>query len=224
MLLALDTSTRIASVALFHQGTLLDECTWWSELNHTTELGLVVASMLARQAVAASSLDAIAVAIGPGSFNGLRVGVSMAKGMAQALSVPVVGVGTLELLAYQQRHFRGPIQPILGAGRGQVATARFRCFRGKWRRTLDDHLSTMEEIVAGTSRRTLFCGEIPPAGASQLELSLGGHAALAGDVASWRRAGFLAELGSERLQAGGADRADALAPVYLRRPSIGGVS
>jgi tRNA threonylcarbamoyladenosine biosynthesis protein TsaB len=224
MLLALDTSTRIASVALFHQGTLLDECTWRSELNHTTELGLVMTAMLARQAVLPGCLDAVAVAIGPGSFNGLRVGVSMAKGMAQALGIPVVGIGTLELLAYQQRHFRGLIRPILGAGRAQVATAQFRSFRGKWRRVEDDHLSTVEEIIAATSRRTLFCGEISPAAASQLGLALGGHAVLAGDVASWRRAGFLAELASECLQAGRAGQADTLEPVYLRRPSIGGVS
>lgn len=224
MILALDTSTRIASVALFHQGTLLDECTWRSELNHTTELGPVVTAMLARQAVLPGGLDAVAVAIGPGSFNGLRVGVSMAKGMAQALGIPVVGIGTLELIAYQQRHFRGPIRPILGAGRAQVATAQFRSFRGKWRRVEDDHLSTVEEIIAGTSRRTLFCGEISPAGAAQLDLALGGRAVLAGEVASWRRAGFLAELANERLQAGRADQADTLEPVYLRRPSIGGVS
>ena len=223
MLLALDTSTRIAGVALFHEGALLDECTWRSELNHTTELGPVVAAMLARQSVVARGLDAIAVAIGPGSFNGLRVGVSMAKGMSQALGIPVVGIDTLELLAYQQRHFRGLIRPILGAGRAQVATAQFRSFRGKWRCTEDDHLSTMEEIIAGTSRRTLFCGEISAASASQLALALGGHAVLAGEVASWRRAGFLAQLANERLQAGHADQADTLEPVYLRRPSIGGV-
>jgi tRNA threonylcarbamoyladenosine biosynthesis protein TsaB len=224
MLLALDTSTRIAGVALFHEGALLDECTWRSELNHSTELGPVVAAMLARQSVAASGLDAIAVAIGPGSFNGLRVGVSMAKGMSQALSIPVVGIDTLELLAYQQRHFRGLIRPILGAGRAQVATAQFRSFRGKWRRVEDDHLSTVEEIIAGTTRRTLFCGEISTAGVCQLELALGGHAVLAGDVSSWRRAGFLAELGSQRLQAGGEGRSAQASLPGQRRPSIGGVS
>jgi tRNA threonylcarbamoyladenosine biosynthesis protein TsaB len=224
MLLALDTSTRIASVALFHAGALLDECTWRSELNHTTELAPIVAAMLARQSVVARELDGVAVAVGPGSFNGLRVGVSMAKGMSQALSIPVVGIDTLELLAYQQRHFRGLIRPILGAGRAQVATAQFRSFRGRWRRVEDDHLSTMSEIIAGTTRRTLLCGEIGPEWVTQLGLVLGGRVVLAGDVASWRRAGFLAELGSLRLQAGGAVPADSLEPVYLRRPSIGGVS
>jgi tRNA threonylcarbamoyladenosine biosynthesis protein TsaB len=222
MLLALDTSTRIASVALYHEGALLEECTWRSELNHTTEVGPMVAAVLAQQSVAASSLDAIAVAVGPGSFNGLRVGVSMAKGMAQALSIPVVGINTLEILAYQQRRFRGLIRPILGAGRAQVATAQFRSFRGRWRRVEDDRLSTLDEIIAGTTRRTLFCGEIAPEGAGQLELALGAWAVLAGDVASWRRAGFLAQLADERLQAGHADQADTIEPVYLRRPCIGG--
>jgi tRNA threonylcarbamoyladenosine biosynthesis protein TsaB len=224
MLLALDTSTRIASVALFHQGNLLDECTWRSELNHTTELGPVVTAMLARQAVLPGGLDALGVAIGPGSFNGLRVGVSMAKGMAQALGIPVVGIGTLEVIAYQQRHFRGLIRPILGAGRAQVATAQFRSYRGKWRRVEDDRLATIEEIIAATSRRTLFCGEVSSAVCAHLALALGGRAVVAGDVASWRRAGFLAELASELLQAGHAGQAEALEPVYLRRPSIGGVS
>ncbi len=224
MLLALDTSTRIASVALYHQGTLRDECTWWSELNHTTELGPVVTAMLARQAVAPGGLEVVAVAAGPGSFNGLRVGVSMAKGLAQGLGIPVIAVSTLEVLAYAQRHSRGAIRPILNAGRGQVATALFRSFRGKWRRVEEDHLSTVEEIIAGTARRTLFCGEISPAAAEQLRQALDGRAVVAGEVASWRRAGFLAELADQRFQAGGARQADALEPIYLRRPSIGGVS
>ena len=118
MLLALDTSTRIASVALFHQGTLLDECTWWSELNHTTELGPVVTSIAgAAGSALPCGLDAVAVAIGPGSFNGLRVGVSMAQGMAQALAsrggdrhAGVAGVSAAPF-------FGGLIRPILGAGR-----------------------------------------------------------------------------------------------------------
>lgn len=223
MLLALDTSTRIASVALFDQGRLLDECTWWSELNHTTELGPVVSAMLGRQAVVPAGLDAVAVAIGPGSFNGLRVGVSMAKGMAQGLGIPVIGISTLEVLAYQQRQFRGHIRPILGAGRAQVATSLFRHFRGKWRRVEADHLSTVEELIAGTVRRTLFCGEIPPTALAQMEQAPDGRAMTASGVASWRRAGFLAELASQRLKAGGS-QADTLEPAYLRRPSIGGVA
>lgn len=222
MLLALDTSTRIASVALFHEGSLRDECTWWSELNHTTELGPVVATMLSRQAVVPAQLEAVAVAVGPGSFNGLRVGVSMAKGMAQGLGIPVIGISTLEVLAYQQRRFRGLIRPVLNAGRGEVATALFRVYRGNWRRVEKDRLSTLEELIAGTARRTLFCGEISSSAAEQISQAPSGRAVVAGEVASWRRAGFLAELASQRLQAGGAGQADALEPVYLRRPSIGG--
>lgn len=224
MLLAIDTSNQTASVALYHQDGLRQECTWRSEQNHTSELMPTVVSLLAKQGVAAGQLQGVGVALGPGSFNGLRVGVSAAKGLAFALNIPLVGVGTLEILAYPHILTRGLIRPILPAGRGQVSTALFRAFRGRWKPLEQAHLSTLEEICGQTTRRTVFCGQITASMADVLHEQLGRKAVLASPAASWRRAGFLAELAWQRLQAGESDNPITLEPIYLRRPSIGGAA
>ena len=145
----------------------------------------------------------------------------MAKGMAQGLGIPVIGISTLEVLAYQQRRFRGLIRPILNAGRGEVATALFRVYRGNWRRVEEDRLSTWRRSSQDGAAHPVLRRDLASA-AEQISRRPSGRAVVAGEVASWRRAGFLAELASQRLQAGGAGQADALEPVYLRRPSIGG--
>jgi len=224
MLLAIDTSNQTASIALHHQDGLRQECTWWSEQNHTTELMPAVVSLLAKQGVAVGQLQGVAVALGPGSFNGLRVGVSAAKGLAFALSIPLVGVGTLEILAYPHILARGLIRPVLPAGRDQVSTALFRAFRGKWTRVEQDHLSTLEEICDQTVRRTVFCGQLTLPMADFLHQHLDRKALLASPAAGWRRAGFLAELAWQRLQTGDSDSPITMEPIYLRRPSIGGAA
>ncbi len=224
MLLAIDTSTQIAGIALYREGSLREECTWWSEQNHTTELMPAVVALLARQGITTADLQSIAVALGPGSFNGLRVGISTAKGLAYALGIPLVGVSTLEVLAYPHALHRSPIRPLLPSGRGQVSTALFRSWRGQWRRLEEDGLDTVENLCQRTTRRTLFCGEITPALADLLRQRLGRLAVVAAPVAAFRRAGFLADLAWKRLQAGQRDDPAALQPIYLRRPSIGGVS
>jgi tRNA threonylcarbamoyladenosine biosynthesis protein TsaB len=220
--LALDTSTQTASVALFRAGRVLEEHTWWSEQNHTTELAPAVASLLARQGVGVSELQAVAVAVGPGSFNGLRVGMSFAKGMACSLGLPVIGVSTLEALAYQQLRFRGLIRPLIPAGRGELNTALFSASRGRWRRLEPDRLAALESVVAETAHRTLFCAGLLPEQAVLLREQLGKRAVIASPAACCPRAGYLAELAWQRLQAGQGIDAGVLEPIYLRRPSIGG--
>jgi len=223
MLLAIDTSTQIASVALYHNGMLQDESTWWSQQNHTAELMPAIINLLGRQGLTPSQLEGIAVALGPGSFNGIRVGVSTAKGLAYALGLPLVGVSTLEILAYAHSLMRIPIRPILPAGRGQINTALFRNFRHRWCRLEEDRITTWDEICIQTVRRTVFCGEIGQAEAERLRQDLGRLAVILPPAANWRRAGYLAELAWQRLQAGLCDDPITLQPIYLRRPSIGGI-
>ena len=100
MLLAIDTSGDTASLALFDGGQPLAELTWQCHRNHSTELLPRLNQLLEQNGLETGSITAIAVALGPGSYNGLRVGLATAKGLALSLGVPLVGLSTLEAEAY----------------------------------------------------------------------------------------------------------------------------
>src|SRR5512138_2408534 len=99
MLLAVDTSTTWIGLALYDGMRVLGEMTWQSKNHHTVELSPGINELLNRCGVTTANLGALGVAIGPGSFTSLRIGLAMVKGMALALRIPVVGVPTLDVLA-----------------------------------------------------------------------------------------------------------------------------
>jgi len=208
----------MASLALAHRGQLRAELTWHAGQNHTAELVPNLIYLLGQQKVKPRELEAVAVAKGPGSFNGLRVAMSTAKGLAFALSIPLVGISTLEAQAYAHAPSGLTICPLLNAGRGEVAAALFRG-RGGWHRLLEEQITTIEALSAMIREETIFCGEIVPEMAQELKERLGERAVLAGP-ASVRRAGYLAELAWQRLERGQWDDPATLQPLYLRRPSV----
>ncbi len=123
LLLALDTSTRQASVALCTEQTLLGEYTWQVGNNHSVELLERIQRLFAECGTTMQALDAIAVATGPGSFNGLRVALTTAKSLAFALRKPLVGVSTLDIIATQHLEWHGPVCAMLEAGRSELYVA-----------------------------------------------------------------------------------------------------
>src|SRR5215472_4984170 len=125
LLLALDTSTRYSSVALCSESEFFGEYTWYSGNNHSIELFEYTQRLCAQAQVSLQQVDLIAVAIGPGSFNGVRVALAMAKALAFALQKPLVGVSTLDILAFQQCAYgmERPICALLEAGRTEVYAA-----------------------------------------------------------------------------------------------------
>lgn len=221
IVLAMDTSTGFASVALYGPGVLWGEHTWWSGQNHSVELLANISRLLGQAKIAVSEVGALAVAIGPGSYNGLRVGVSTAKGLAYALKKPLIGVSTLEVLAYQHSNLTLPIRPLLDAGRGEVVTALYRNFRRVWRQLEGQRVTSVDALCQMTERRTLFCGEISPVAGAELRHRLGNKAIVVSQASSARRAGYLAELAWRRWQEDRLDDPTGLQPVYIRRPPIG---
>jgi tRNA threonylcarbamoyladenosine biosynthesis protein TsaB len=220
MQLAIDTSTPTASIALFQEGEVVAELTWHSGQNHTVELLPNLIYLLQQAKADLRSVDGIMVAKGPGSYNGLRVGVSTAKGLCLALGVPMVGISSLEVTAFAHAQTALPICPIHNAGGGEIAAALYQLRRGVWGRLVEEHITTPEALCRRMATRTLFCGDIAPALAAQLEGQLGRRAVIAQAAARLRRAGFLAELGWRRLKRGDYDDLSALEPLYLRRPHI----
>ena len=220
MELAIDTSTETAGIALSSQGEIIAELTWHIGQNHTSELMPNLIHLLKQAELELNNINSIIVAKGPGSFNGLRVGMSVAKGLALALHIPLVGISTLEAEAFPHAATKLPICPIQNAGRGEIATALFQSKRGKWCRLLEEHITTIEKFIPEIKGPTIFCGEIQQAVMLQLEEKLGRKARIIKGAAALRRAGYLSELGWMRLKAGDFDHYPTLEPLYLRRPAI----
>jgi tRNA threonylcarbamoyladenosine biosynthesis protein TsaB len=222
MLLAIDTATHMAGLALYdeEQGWLLGEELWHSARNHTVELMPRLVRMLALQGLAAEDLTGLVVSLGPGSFTGLRIGLSLAKGLSLALQLPLVGIPSLDVVAEPHKAHNLPIWAVLRAGRGRVCAGTYVRHRGRWRRRGPIQLTTWDELLEQVEKPALFCGEIDAREAEAIRRQLGEAALLVTAAAAPRRAGFLAELGWTRLAQGDADNAETLTPIYLPQPQI----
>ena len=218
--LAIDTSTDVASLALVQDDEVLAELTWRAGQNHTVQLLPHLYHLLSQTGMRLQSASCIIVARGPGSYNGLRVGISTAKGLAFSLGIPIIGISTLEVAAYQYAATGLPICPIFNAGRGEIATAIYQMKGNKWRQLTAEHISTAEALCSQITTKTVFCGEYVPLVAAQLREGLKQRAVLLSPAAGLRRASFLAELGLKRFKAGDYDNLATLQPLYLRGPSI----
>ncbi len=220
MLLAIDSSTSVAGLALWQEGQVLAELTWHTKENHTAELLPNVIKLMGLSKTEMNSVKGIAVAKGPGSYNGLRVGLSTAKGLALALNVPLAAVSTLEVEAFPHAVTRRPICSIHNAGRGEVAAALFQEKEGKWLKLTEEHITTMDVLLGQVPSDTLFCGELSADMIKKVTEIRGDNTQIVAGANSLRRAGYLAELGWKRLSAGDQDDIRSLQALYLRRPPI----
>jgi tRNA threonylcarbamoyladenosine biosynthesis protein TsaB len=222
MLLAIDTATRMAGLALYDQAKhwVPGEEVWHSVNRHTVEVMPRLVRLLEQQGVQPGDLDGLVVSQGPGSFTGLRIGLSVAKGLALAHDLPLVGVPTLEVVARPHMAQRRPILAILQAGRRRICVARYTRRRGRWRREGEFQLTTLDELCDTIETKTLFCGEIKAGDVEMLQDRLEDRAIIASPAAAVRRPATLAELGWERLSRGDSDDAAALSPIYLQNPQI----
>lgn len=219
MEISIDTSTAWGGVALSQDGILLAELTWKPGQNHTSELFPNIERLLQTAGTDVGSLSAVFVALGPGSFNGLRAGISAAKGLAFSLKIPLVGVSTLEAEALPFAFTGLPLCPIHDAGRGEIAAALYRR-SGGWQQLREEYLTTVEALCAEVSEKTVFCGEMPPAAVDLIIASLGEKAVIPEWEQRLRRPGNVASCGWQRLKSAGADSLATLQPIYLRQPPI----
>ena len=129
-ILALETSAKSVSAAVVENGAVLASAYQNMGLTHSVTLMPLVDSMLKNAGLTAKDMDLIAAAAGPGSFTGLRIGVSAAKGLAWALELPCCGVSTLEAMAENARAFEGTVICAMDARRQQIYNAVFDCRDG----------------------------------------------------------------------------------------------
>jgi tRNA threonylcarbamoyladenosine biosynthesis protein TsaB len=217
MLVAIDTATDQASLALHDGFRVRMEHTWEAPRRHTSELTPHLVAAMEQLDLAPEQLSGVAVTKGPGSFTGLRIGMAVAKGLAVAEGLPLVGIPPLDVVAAGQGRDRRQLAAVLQAGRGRISVATYRWQFGGWQAQEEPRLTTWADLEQEITEPTLFCGEIDQDGAGVLA-RLGDRAVLLPPAWRLRRAGFLAELGWRRLNRGDVDDPTSLTPIYLKHP------
>lgn len=221
MLLAIDTATQRASIALHDGSRLRAECTWESADRHTVTLLPRVVQLLSSSDLTPADLTGVGVCIGPGSYTGVRIGVAVAKGLASAGRLGLVGVSTLNILAASQPRSPGALYATFAAGRTRVGFARYRWRDDGWHADGGVQVvswSELAEMMATDSSSDLpsiIVGEIGIAGREALR-PLFGRIEIPSPAWHLRRAGFLADIAWRRLRANQSDAPSALLPLYAR--------
>jgi tRNA threonylcarbamoyladenosine biosynthesis protein TsaB len=221
MLLAIDTATQVISLALHDGQNLLTEITWQTANNHTIQLAPAIHNLLRQAEASLDQLTVLAVSIGPGSYSGLRVGVALAKGMAAARNLPLVGLSTLDILAAAQPHYQGGLVVMVQAGRGRITVGRYQWRKGRWGPRGAPQIMEWEDLFNNIDGPAVLSGEVNTNGLAALEAAQGRGVPITLAPAAYRlrRAGFLAEEAWTRYKADPTGfEAAKLLPVYIKTP------
>lgn len=214
--LGIETSTLVGGVALLDDETLVAEYTLNVALTHSERLLGILDQVLAAARSGLDEVDGLAVAVGPGSFTGLRIGLATAKGLAVATGKPLVGVPTLDALARTLPFARHPVCPILDAKKGEVYASLYRTDRGEIERLWEYLALAPEELCRRLDGPVIFLGDGVAAFRELLERELGPAALFAPPGGRVPSAAAVAELGLRALLAGQAADPAALTPLYIR--------
>jgi tRNA threonylcarbamoyladenosine biosynthesis protein TsaB len=217
IVLALDSSADLISVAVLDAGEMRAERSHRPRRPVSEGLLPVAEAVMAEAALSLDDVSLIAVATGPGSFNGIRGGIATAQGLALGLGVPAVGVPTLEAVAYHHAGRAPVILALLPAGRNEYYGATFTGDWDDWRRLSDDGVGPVAGFLAALPSGALLCGRL--VGELRGQASQAGlrcvHAALEPP-----RAAVVGALAERRCRESGFDAAASLRPLYLRHPGI----
>ncbi len=216
VVLGIDTSSLHGGVALVAERGLLAEYALHVEVTYSERLLPAIDRVLADAGLAVGDLGGVAVAIGPGSFTGLRIGLSTAKGLAAAAGLPLAGVPTLRALAWGLPFARHPICPILDARKGEVYCALFRWAEGRLVQDMAEAALPPDALAARIGEPTIFVGDGVAPHAPFLARALGPRALFPPPALAGARPAAVAALGRERLLRGERDDPAALTPRYLR--------
>jgi len=215
MLLVIDTSTAQVGLALYDGTQVAAELFWHSQAHHTQQLAPGIAEILAHSGTRMDDIQALGVALGPGSFTSLRVGLALVKGLALARHLPVIGIPTLDILAAALPvREELTLAAVLHAGRSRLAVGWYKAGENGWQAQGPAVVLTAEQLSRRIRQRTLVCGELTADERAHLARKFK-KVILASPAQCVRRPGVLAELAWQKWQAGRMDPADSLAPIYL---------
>ncbi|MBC2185769.1 tRNA (adenosine(37)-N6)-threonylcarbamoyltransferase complex dimerization subunit type 1 TsaB [Listeria sp. FSL L7-0253] len=215
MILGMDTSSDTMTIALFNEGVVLGEYTTNLKKNHSVRLLPAIAALMEECGVKPADLEKIAVAKGPGSYTGLRIGVTVAKTMAWDAGIPIVGISSLALLAENGLYFSGKVVALMDARRGNVYAGVYQASHGEMKNVIaDGHIALTElvEQLAQGEDAILFVGTLT----EQIQLAvtaiLGERAIFAQADYTYSRASSLVKLAADL----DGEPADHFVPDYLK--------
>ena len=226
--LGIDSSGLVAAAAIVDDGKLIAHYRTDHRKTHSQTLLPMISEIMRMTDCKPESIDLIAVAAGPGSFTGLRIGAATAKGLAYAYGVPIVPVSTLEALAWQLCDNEGIVCPVMDARRGQAYTALYR-MEPVWE-SIDGEACAMTEVrspraadmnlvierINETCERTVFIGDGVPVFAGLIKEKVTVPYRCAPPWRNRQSAAALTFLGEKKYRSGVSETADTFAPVYLR--------
>lgn len=215
-ILAVDTASRTCSVAVMEDGQVAAEFTAHHRDTHSRFLMDMIDQSLAVSRFTLVDMDGFAVTIGPGSFTGLRIGLSTVKGLALAMDRPVVGIGTLEALAFPFAFSGKLICPLLDARRQEVYAALYRPGGGRLAPLKPAFVACLDDVLLEVREPCMFVGDGAAAYRDRILEVLPDRALIADAVYHPVRASAAAALAMPRLLAGQADDPAALTPWYIR--------
>lgn len=219
-ILGIDSSGLVASVALMSEGILAGEYTIHNKKTHSQTLLPMIADMLEMAEVKPEELDCVAVSAGPGSFTGLRIGASTAKGLAWTLGIPIVPVSSLMGLAANISEQGALVCPIMDARRGQVYYGVYRITDGIPDILTEPDVTAVETVleqVNAMGNRVIFLGDGVPVFREVIQEKCEIEAAFSDAVNRYQRGASIATLGEILFERGEYVAAGEFAPVYLRK-------
>lgn len=204
MLLAIDSATQILSIALHDGQALRAECSLAAGRQHSALLAPMIEQLMRQAGVGAADLQALAVAVGPGSYTGVRIGVALAKGMAAVNDLPLVPLTTLEIVleAHDASRYERPLIATAPAGRSRVIWAKYAPSRDTWILRRPAEISSWEDLLTACQPPVTISGEISSAGLHAISAAqaAGAQIDLPPAADRLRRAGRLAEITWRRLR------------------------
>ncbi len=220
-ILGIDTSTPIGSIALIDGENIVAEHTLNIVQAHSSRLMPAIDTVLKWGDITPDTLDGCAVGIGPGSFTGIRIGVATAKSLCYAVDKPIVGISTLEAIAYNLRWTDGIVCPILDARRSEIYGS---VFHGgpEWDRLTDDLClpidAFLNELNKHTSQNptTIFVGDGLATYGDAVREQLSDTVNFADAIFNVPRGASIARLGAQRIKQGDTDSYWTLVPNYVR--------
>ncbi len=216
-ILAVDTAAKSCSVAIVDKKSLVAETTIVGRQTHSKHLMKMISAVMGLSGLGISDLDGLAVTSGPGSFTGLRIGISSVKGLATASGIPVVGVSSLDVLAMQTAFSSYLIRPILDARKGEVYFSSYRFENDILKKEDNEQVLPPDKAICDINESCIFVGDGIFVYHDAIVEKIGKFAHFASHYQSTIRASTVAYLGMDRFERNDTDDVGLLMPHYIRK-------
>jgi tRNA threonylcarbamoyladenosine biosynthesis protein TsaB len=217
-ILGIETSTKTGSVAVISEDAVIAQYSLNIEVTHSERLMSTVDRVLTDTGISIKQIDGFAVAIGPGSFTGLRIGLSAVKGLALVTGKPIAAVPTLKALAWNLAYAAYPVCPLLDARKHEVYAALYMFEGSALAQVLSERVVSLALLADQISGKAIFTGEASHLFRTEILKLFGDRALFAPRASVLPSAAAIAEIGLAMIKNNEQADPDRLAPMYIRRP------